>query len=102
MEPSGFNAVPWNGRVAGFVYRVLFCENPTIEIFGKRFIVHNGNRVLGPHRAEASSLELTDVSLSTALILSGGYGDDSRGFGKTTQQQEQSAGDVGNIEGADD
>ncbi len=80
---------------------MLFYEKPTIEISGKRFIVHNRNWVLGPHRAEASSLELTDASLSTALILNGGYGDDGRGVGKTTQQQEQPAGEVGNIEGAD-
>ncbi len=41
-----------------------------IELSGKKFTVHDSD-VLGAHRADASSIELSDASLSVALLTAG-------------------------------
>lgn len=70
MELSDFNYTPRTGKAIEFVYRSSLFERPMIELGGKRFSMHDSN-VLGPHRADASALELSDASLTAALILYG-------------------------------
>lgn len=67
MEPSDFNSAPRAGKAIEFVYRMSFFERPMIELAGKHFTVHDSSS-LGTHRADASSLELSDASLSAALL----------------------------------
>lgn len=68
MDSHDFNAIPKAGKASDFVYRINLYEEPEIELAGKRFVVQDAS-VLGAHQADASSLELSDASLSTALIL---------------------------------
>lgn len=75
MEASDFNAVPRSGKAIDFVYRMSLFERPTIDLAGKRFTVHD-SAARGHHRSDASSLEVSDASLSSLLL---GIG---RDFGK--------------------
>ena len=68
MDSHDFNAIPKAGKASDFVYRMNLYDEPEIELAGKRFVVQDAS-VLGAHQADASSLELSDASLSTALIL---------------------------------
>jgi hypothetical protein len=68
MDSNDFNAIPRTGKASDFVYRISLYEEPEIELAGKRFVVQDAS-VLGAHQADASSLELSDAALSTALIL---------------------------------
>jgi hypothetical protein len=68
MELSDFNATPRSGKALDFIYRTSLFECPTVELGGKRFTVQDSTG-RGPHRADASSLEVSDASLS-ALLLS--------------------------------
>ena len=70
MEPNEFNAVPRTGKALDFVYRMTLFEKPTVELGGKIFTVHDSSAV-GAHRADGSSLEVSDASLSVALLLFG-------------------------------
>jgi hypothetical protein len=71
MEASDFHSVPRAGKSIDFVYRMSLFECPMVELSGKKFTVHDSS-VLGVHRADASSLELSDASLSIALLTAGG------------------------------
>lgn len=77
MELSDFNATPRSGKALDFIYRMSLFERPAIDLAGKRFIVHDSS-ARGPHRADASALEVSDASLS-ALLLSIGRDWDSFG-----------------------
>ena len=70
MEPNEFNAVPRTGKALDFVYRMTLFEKPTVELGGKIFTVHDSSAV-GAHRADGSSLEVSDASLRVALLLFG-------------------------------
>lgn len=70
MEASDFVSTPRTGKAIEFVYKLAFFEKPTIEVLGKRFTVQDGN-LKGAHRADASAIELSDASMTAAIILSG-------------------------------
>lgn len=70
MESSDFHSVPRAGKSIDFVYRMSLFEPPMVELSGKKFTVHDSS-VLGAHRADASSMELSDASLSVALLTAG-------------------------------
>ena len=71
MEPSDFAATPRAGKALDFVYRVSLFEKPMVELGGKKFVVHDAS---SSHRADASSLELSDASMSAAIIVRGSCG----------------------------
>ena len=75
METSDFNAVPRSGRAIDFVYRMSLFERPMVELSGKRFMIHDSAST-GPHRADASSLEMSDAAISVALLSIGGEWED--------------------------
>lgn len=87
MEPNDFSAFPRAGKAIDFIYRVSFFERPVVELGGKKFIIHDASALLH-HRSDASSLELSDASLTAAIILRGSAGlnvchdsnDDPRSF----------------------
>jgi hypothetical protein len=70
METSDFNATPRSGKALDFVYRMSLFEKPAVDLSGKRFIVQD-SAGRGPHRADASSLEVSDASLSALLLAIG-------------------------------
>eukprot|EP00547_Thalassionema_nitzschioides_P005103 CAMPEP_0194209836 /NCGR_PEP_ID=MMETSP0156-20130528/7824_1 /TAXON_ID=33649 /ORGANISM="Thalassionema nitzschioides, Strain L26-B" /LENGTH=1937 /DNA_ID=CAMNT_0038937073 /DNA_START=10 /DNA_END=5823 /DNA_ORIENTATION=+ len=70
METGDFNAVPRSGKAIDFVYRMSLFERPMVDLNGKRFTVHDSASV-GPHRADASSLEMSDAALSMVLLTIG-------------------------------
>lgn len=70
MEPSDFHSVPRAGKSIDFVYRVSLFECPMVELSGKKFTVHDSS-ARGAHRADASAMELSDASLSAALLITG-------------------------------
>jgi hypothetical protein len=79
MEATDFNATPRSGRALDFVYRMSLFERPTIDLAGKRFTVHDST-ARGHHRADASSLEVSDASISALLL----------GLGKDVGRDENS------------
>ena len=72
MDSNDFSCVPRSGKASDFVYRVSLFEEPEVELSGKRFIVQDASYV-GIHRADASSLEISDASLSASLLLGQTY-----------------------------
>lgn len=70
MEPTDFTASPRTGKAIDFVYRSSFYERPMLDLGGKHFTVHDSS-ALGAHRADASALEMSDASLSAALLTLG-------------------------------
>lgn len=70
METTDFNAVPRSGKALDFVYRMSLFQRPTIDLDGKRFTVQD-SAARGPHRADASALEVTDAALSALLLTIG-------------------------------
>jgi len=70
MEPSDFCSTPRTGRALDFAYRITLFERPLVELGGKKFLVHDA----ASHRADASSLELSDASMTAAIILRGTSG----------------------------
>lgn len=70
MEPTDFNSMPRSGRAIDFVYRLSFFERPMVELGGKHFTIQDSSS-LGSHRADASSLEISDATLSAALLILG-------------------------------
>ena len=76
MEPTDFAATPRTGKALDFVYRCSLYERPMLDLGGKHFTAHDSS-ALGVHRADASALELSDASLSAALLTLGQAEDDS-------------------------
>ena len=70
MEPTDFTSTPRTGKALDFVYRCGFYERPMLDLGGKHFTVHDSS-ALGVHRADASALEMSDASLSLALLILG-------------------------------
>jgi len=70
MEPGDFCSTPRMGRVLDFAHRISLFERPMVDLGGKIFIVHDTSS----HRADASSLELSDASMTAAIILRGSSG----------------------------
>ena len=71
MEPSDFVSTPRHGRAIDFAHRVSLFSVPTVELGGHKFVVYDSS---SSHRADASSLELSDASMSAALIQRGSSG----------------------------
>lgn len=70
MEPTDFTSIPRSGKAIDFVYRMNFYERPMLDLGGKHFIVHD-SASLGAHRADSSALEVSDASITAALLLLG-------------------------------
>jgi hypothetical protein len=70
MEPTDFTSIPRSGKAIDFVYRNNFYERPMLDLSGKHFTVHD-SASLGTHRADSSALELSDATISLALLLLG-------------------------------
>ncbi|KAL3779748.1 hypothetical protein ACHAW5_003143 [Stephanodiscus triporus] len=70
MEPGDFCSTPRTGRAVDFVHRISLFERPMVELGGKKFVVYDASS----HHADASSLELSDASMTAALILRGSSG----------------------------
>ena len=70
MEQSDFTAAPRTGKALDFVYRMSLFESPMVILDGKRFKIHDSS-AQGAHRADASSLEMSDAALSAALHVIG-------------------------------
>lgn len=70
MEPTDFTSIPRSGKAIDFVYRMNFYERPMVDLGGKHFTAHD-SAALGAHRADASALELSDATISVALLLIG-------------------------------
>jgi hypothetical protein len=70
MEPTDFNLMPRSGRAIDFVYRMSFFERPMVDLGGKHFTIED-SASLGSHRADASALEISDATLSAALLILG-------------------------------
>ncbi|KAL7573611.1 hypothetical protein ACA910_008745 [Epithemia clementina (nom. ined.)] len=81
MEPSDFTAQPRTGKAMDFVYRMSLFEKPMIELRNKKFTVHDSSAARNTHRADASSMEISDASLSAALYMLGESKSLSRGVG---------------------
>ena len=62
--------MPRSGKALDFIYRVSLFEKPVADLAGKRLTIHD-NSFLGPHRADASARELSDASLTYAIIIGG-------------------------------
>jgi hypothetical protein len=72
MESNDFSKIPRPGKMSDFVYRLTLYEEPEVELSGIRFIVQDAS-CLGAHRADASSLEISDAALTTSLLLGQTY-----------------------------
>ena len=70
MEPGDFCSTPRMGRVLDFAHRISLFERPMVDLGGKIFLVHD----ISSPRADASSLELSDASMTAAIILRGSSG----------------------------
>jgi hypothetical protein len=70
MEPTDFTSIPRSGKAIDFIYRMNFYERPMLDLGGKHFTAHD-SASLGAHRADASALELSDATISVALLLIG-------------------------------
>lgn len=68
MDSADFTVLARSGKACDFLYRLSLFEEPAIELTGKNIIIQNAT-ALGCHQADASSLELSDASLSIALCL---------------------------------
>lgn len=74
MEPSDFNAFPRTGKALDFVYKMSLFDRPVVDLAGRRFKVQD-SASRGVLRADASSFEVTDASLTYVLLKIGkGYG----------------------------
>ncbi len=80
MDSTDFSSIPRSGKAIDFLYRASLFEEPAIELSGKRIIVQDASAI-GCHQADASSLELSDASLSTALLMNS-HGEDKHFFVK--------------------
>jgi hypothetical protein len=67
MEISDFTSAPRSGKAIDFIYRTSLFERPMVDLNGKKFTVHDAAAV-ATHRADASSLELSDAAISVALL----------------------------------
>ncbi|KAL7471344.1 hypothetical protein ACHAXS_011639 [Conticribra weissflogii] len=71
MDLGDFAATPRVGKAIDFLYRMSLFEKPMVELAGKKFVVQDASN---SHRADASSLELSDAAMSAAIIIRGSCG----------------------------
>jgi hypothetical protein len=90
MEPTDFTSIPRSGKAIEFVYRMNFYERPMLDLGGKHFTVHD-SASLGAHRADASALEISDATISVALILL----DSDEGVSGETERPSRSIVEMG-------
>jgi hypothetical protein len=84
MESTDFNAFPRTGKALNFIYRMPLFESPVVDLAGEQFTIQDStNR--GVYRANASSFEVSDASLSYVLLKCG------KDYG-TTKHKEQRDG----------
>jgi hypothetical protein len=88
MEATDFTSWPRPGKAIEFVYRMTFFERPALDLGGKRFTVADATS-LGAHRADASSLEMSDASLSYALMKMGSDDDETLGENEKGSQRRR-------------
>ena len=70
MDSDDFVATPRVGKAYDFVYRFHLFEKPVVDIGGKQFTVQDSS-LKGVHKADASALEISDATLSYALLTLG-------------------------------
>jgi len=70
MESTDFNAFPRTGKALDFIYRMSLFERPMVDLAGENFTIQDSS-ARGVHRADASSFEVTDASLSYVLLKCG-------------------------------
>lgn len=70
MDSDDFVATPRVGKAYDFVYRFHLFEKPVVDVGGKQFTVQDSS-LKGPHKADASALEISDATLSYALLTLG-------------------------------
>ena len=70
MESTDFNAFPRTGKALDFVYRMSLFDRPVVDLAGKRFKIED-SASRGVHRADASSFEVSDASLTYVLLKIG-------------------------------
>lgn len=87
MEATDFTLWPRPGKAIEFVYRMNFFERPMLDLGGKHFTVHDSSS-LGAHRADASALEMSDATLSAALLTIG-VGEDAKVEDGATEVQQK-------------
>lgn len=93
IEPTDFTSMPRPGKAIDFVYKMSFFEKPMIDLAGEHFMVHDST-ALGVHRTDASAMELSDASLSIALLMLGATVEEGDGGdGGSLQQGVQMGAD---------
>jgi hypothetical protein len=70
MESTDFNAFPRTGKALDFVYRMSLFDRPVVDLAGKLFKIED-SASRGVHRADASSFEVSDASLTYVLLKIG-------------------------------
>jgi len=94
MESTDFNAFPRTGKAKDFVYESTLFDCPIVNLAGNLFKIQD-SASRGVHRADASSFEVSDSSLTYVLLKIGkGYG------GKTSNDpgDDKLRDEVGNVE----
>ena len=84
MDPSDFAATPRVGKALDFVYRSTLFARPLVDLGGKKFILYDA----ASHRADASALELSDASMSAAIITRGARGLNMKDLDSSTSTSE--------------
>ena len=70
MESTDFNAFPRTGKALNFIYRMSLFERPVVDLAGEQFTIQDSTD-RGVYRANASSFEVSDASLSYVLLKCG-------------------------------
>ena len=70
-DSGEFVATPRTGKSVDFVYRMSLFQVPQVEVGGVRFKIHDAVNAGCIPRADASSRELSDASITAAIIRSG-------------------------------
>jgi len=81
MESTDFNAFPRTGKALDFIYRMSLFERPMVDLAGEKFTVQDSSD-RGIHRADASSFEVSDASLSYVLLKCG------KDYGISNQEEQ--------------
>ena len=68
MDSADFTDIARSGKASDFLYRMNLFEEPAIDLSGKEIIIQDSTAI-GCHQADASSLELSDASLSISLTI---------------------------------
>ena len=100
MDSDDFVSTPRVGKAIDFVYRFHLFEKPIVNIGGKQFTVQDAS-LKGPHKADASALEISDATLSYALLTLGDSvvpdGDDPSGDSAINEEESSKKMTVGGL-----